>query len=88
MVASIVPIAPFAVVNYGFGLTGIPFWRYVLWTEAAMIPVNAVLILGTDAFYLVAMRGTVSWPLIAAAVAAAALVAGLAAIGLRKLGRA
>jgi len=84
----IVPIAPFAVVNYGFGLTGIPFWRYVLWTEAAMIPVNAVLILGTDAFYLVAMRGTVSWPLIAAAVAAAALVAGLAAIGLRKLGRA
>jgi hypothetical protein len=53
-----------------------------------MIPVNAVLILGTDAFYLAAMRGTVSWPLIAAAVAAAALVAGLAALGLRKLGRA
>jgi hypothetical protein len=53
-----------------------------------MIPVNAVLILGTDAFYLAAMRGTVSWPLIAAAVAAAALVAGLAALGLQKLRRA
>ena len=84
----IVPIAPFAVVNYGFGLTGIPFWRYFLWTEAAMIPVNAVLILGTDAFYVAAMRGTVSWPLIAAAVAAAALVAGLAALGVHKLRRA
>jgi uncharacterized membrane protein YdjX (TVP38/TMEM64 family) len=83
----IVPIAPFAVVNYGFGLTGIRFWRYLLWTEAAMIPVNAVLILGADALYGAAMRGTVSWPLIAAAVAAAALVAGLAVLGLRKLGR-
>lgn len=84
----IVPIVPFAVVNYGFGLTGIRFWRYVLWTELAMIPVNAVLILGADAFYAAAMRGTVSWPLLGAAVAAAALAAGLVALGLRKLGRA
>ena len=84
----IVPVAPFAVVNYGFGLTEIPFWRYLLWTEVAMIPVNAVLILGADAFYLAAIRGTVSWPLVAAAVAAAVLVAALAAVGLRKLGRA
>ena len=41
-----------------------------------------------DAFYLAAIRGTVSWPLVAAAVAAAVLVAALAAVGLRKLGRA
>ena len=34
------------------------------------------------------LRGTVSWPLIAAAVAAAALVAGLAALGVHKLRRA
>jgi len=84
----IVPIAPFAVVNYGFGLTGIRFWRYFLWTEVAMIPVNAVLILGADAFYVAATRGTVSWPLIAVGAAAAVVVAGLAALGLWKLGRA
>jgi uncharacterized membrane protein YdjX (TVP38/TMEM64 family) len=84
----IVPVVPFAVVNYGFGLTAIPFWRYLLWTEVAMIPVNAVLILGADAFYLATIRGTVPWPLAAAAVAAAAVVAGLAALGLRKFGRA
>ena len=80
----IVPVLPFAVVNYGFGLTGIPFSRYVLWTELAMIPVNAVLILGADAFYVAAIRGTVPWPLIAVAAAAAALVARLVALGLRK----
>lgn len=84
----IVPIAPFAVVNYGFGLTGIRFWRYFLWTELAMIPMNAVLILGADVLYAAAIRGTVSWPLIAAAAVAAALVAGLAVLGFRKLGRA
>jgi uncharacterized membrane protein YdjX (TVP38/TMEM64 family) len=84
----IVPVAPFAVVNYGFGLTGITFWRYFLWTELAMIPMNALLILGADVFYVAAVRGTVSGPLIAAVAVAAALVAGLVAIGLRKLGRA
>ena len=42
----IVPIAPFAVVNYGFGLTGISFWRYFGWSELAMIPMNAVLVVG------------------------------------------
>jgi uncharacterized membrane protein YdjX (TVP38/TMEM64 family) len=87
-IVRIVPILPFAIVNYGFGLTGISFGRYFLWTELAMIPVNALLILGADIFYLAAIRGTVSGPLLAAAVAAAAVVAGLVALGLRKLARA
>jgi uncharacterized membrane protein YdjX (TVP38/TMEM64 family) len=86
-IVRIVPILPFAIVNYGFGLTGISFGRYFLWTELAMIPVNALLILGADIFYLAAIRGTVSGPLLAAAVAAAAVVAGLVALGLRKLAR-
>jgi uncharacterized membrane protein YdjX (TVP38/TMEM64 family) len=87
-IVRIVPILPFAIVNYGFGLTGISFGRYFLWTELAMIPANALLILGADIFYLAAIRGTVSGPLLAAAVAAAAVVAGLVALGLRKLARA
>jgi hypothetical protein len=53
-----------------------------------MIPMNALLILGADVFYVAAVRGTVSGPLIATVAVAAALVAGLVAIGLRKLGRA
>lgn len=53
----IVPLAPFAVINYGFGLTGIGFWRYALWSELAMIPMNAVLVLGSDLFYHAMARG-------------------------------
>jgi uncharacterized membrane protein YdjX (TVP38/TMEM64 family) len=83
----VVPIAPFAIVNYGFGLTGISVWRYLLWTELAMIPMNALLVLGADVLYHALTREAVSWALIAAMVAAAAVVAGLAALGLRKLAR-
>lgn len=57
----IVPLAPFAVLNYGLGLTGIGFWRYLLWSELAMIPMNAVLVLGSDLFFYHALaRGTAS----------------------------
>lgn len=56
----VVPLAPFAVINYGFGLTGIGFWRYVLWSELAMIPMNAVLVLGSDLFYHALTRGPAS----------------------------
>jgi uncharacterized membrane protein YdjX (TVP38/TMEM64 family) len=84
-VLRILPIAPFAIVNYGFGLTGVSFWRYILWSEAAMVPMNALLVLGADVFYNAATRGTVAWPLIGGVAVSALLVAGLAALGLRTL---
>lgn len=83
----IVPVAPFAVLNYGFGLTGISFWRYLLWSELAMIPMNAVLVLGADLFYSVTTRGIVSWPSLAVAGMAAAVLATLAVIGRKALAR-
>lgn len=86
-VLRIVPIAPFAVVNYGFGLTGISFWRYFGWSELAMVPMNAVLVLGAGVFYDATTRGTASWPLLGAAAAAAAVLVGLAALGRRALAR-
>lgn len=83
----IVPGAPFAVVNYGFGLTDIGFWRYLLWSELAMIPMNALLVLGSGLSYDALTRGTASGWLLAAAAAAAVLVAGLALAGRRALAR-
>jgi uncharacterized membrane protein YdjX (TVP38/TMEM64 family) len=83
----IVPVAPFAVVNYGFGLTGISFWRYFGWSELAMIPMNAVLVLGAGFFYDAATRGTASWPLLALAGAAALVLVGLAALGRKAFAR-
>jgi len=80
----ILPLAPFAVVNYGFGLTTIAFGRYLTWSLVGMIPMNVVLVLGSDVFYTAATRGTVPWPpLVAGATAAALLLAGLAVAGRR-----
>ena len=86
-VLRILPIAPFAVVNYGFGLTGISFWRYFGWSELAMVPMNAVLVLGADLLFDATTRGTASWPLLGAAAAAALVLIGLAALGRKALAR-
>lgn len=86
-VLRIVPLAPFAVVNYGFGLTGISFWRYAGWSLLAMVPMNVVLVLGAALSYTAATRGTVPWPLVAGAIVAALLLAGLAAAGRRAFAR-
>ena len=86
-VLRIVPIAPFAVVNYGFGLTGISFWRYFGWSELAMVPMNAVLVVGAGLFVDAATRGTASWPLLGVAAAAALVLIGLAGLGRRALSR-
>ena len=86
-VLRILPIAPFAVVNYGFGLTGISFWRYFAWSELAMIPMNAVLVVGAGLVVDASARGTVSWPLLGAAAAAVLVLLGLAALGRRALAR-
>lgn len=83
----ILPVAPFAVVNYGFGLTGISLWRYTTWSLLGMIPMNVVLVLGADLFYAAATRGAVPWPLAAAAAAALLLLAGLTAAGRKAFAR-
>jgi uncharacterized membrane protein YdjX (TVP38/TMEM64 family) len=86
-VLRIAPIAPFAVVNYGFGLTGISFWRYFGWSELAMIPMNGVLVVGAGLLVDASTRGTASWPLLGAAAAAALALVGLAALGRKALAR-
>ncbi len=83
----IVPLAPFAVVNYGFGLTGIGFWRYFGWSALAMVPMNAVLVVGAGLFVDAAARGAAAWPLLGLAAAAALTLVGLAALGRKALAR-
>lgn len=76
----IFPIAPFVLVNYGFGLTGIGFWRYLGWSALAMVPSNAVLVLSAHFFYDATMRGAVSWPVAGASAAAAVVLLALVAV--------
>ena len=83
----ILPLAPFAVVNYGFGLTRVGFWRYFLWTELAMVPANVVQVAGAGLIFDAAARGAASWPLLAAAAACALALLALGVRGRRTLAR-
>ena len=74
---------PFVLNNYGLGLTRIGFWRYLAWSEVGMIPMNALLVLGTDSV-LRAVSGRMSWALTGLAVVAAGAIAVLAVFGRRR----
>lgn len=44
----LINLLPFAVVNYGFGLTRVPLKTYVIWTIVGKIPGTVVLVVGVD----------------------------------------
>jgi len=75
----IVPLFPFNIVNYAFGLTRVSFWRYVLVSWICMLPGTFVYVAGTDAVLEALASGTVPWALIA--------LVGIVLAGLVVLGR-
>jgi uncharacterized membrane protein YdjX (TVP38/TMEM64 family) len=62
----LVPLFPFNLLNYGFGLTRIPFWTYVFWSYLCMLPGTILYVVGADAFTQGLSEGRVSWELIGA----------------------
>jgi uncharacterized membrane protein YdjX (TVP38/TMEM64 family) len=60
----LVPIFPFNLLNYGFGLTGVRFWTYVLWSFLCMIPGIILYVVGADALYQAVIMGKVPWALV------------------------
>jgi uncharacterized membrane protein YdjX (TVP38/TMEM64 family) len=65
----LVPIFPFNLLNYGFGLTRVPFWTYVFWSWLCMLPGTILYVVGADALTQGLARGEVPWALIGALVA-------------------
>jgi len=63
-VTRLVPLFPFNLLNYGFGLTRVRFWTYVFWSWLCMLPVTALYVVGTDAFATGFEEGELPWPLI------------------------
>lgn len=60
----IVPLFPFNIVNYGFGLTKVRFWTYVFWSWVCMLPGTVLYVVGTDAISQTIIQKRVPWPLI------------------------
>lgn len=73
-ITRLVPLFPFTLLNYGFGLTGVRFRTYVLWSWLCMLPGTVLYVVGADAVTRGLAEGRVPWSLVAiVAVTAVAL---------------
>lgn len=63
-IARLVPLFPFNLLNYGFGLTTLPFWTYAFWSWTCMLPGTVLLVVGTDAVASTIQQGRIPWVLI------------------------
>jgi uncharacterized membrane protein YdjX (TVP38/TMEM64 family) len=84
-VTRLVPLFPFNLLNYGFGLTGVAFRTYVFWSWLCMLPGTAVYVMGGDVFARGLTQGGVPWGLIAATAGAAIVLAILIRLARQKL---
>jgi len=60
----LVPLFPFNLLNYGFGLTKVKFWTYVFWSWLCMLPGTVLYVVGADAFTKGISQGQAPWLLI------------------------
>ncbi len=63
-IVRLVPLFPFNIVNYGFGLTAVPFWTYLFWSWLGMLPATVLYVVGTDAVVSGLLSGKIPWQLI------------------------
>ncbi|MCX5818643.1 MAG: TVP38/TMEM64 family protein [Deltaproteobacteria bacterium] len=84
-ITRLVPIFPFNLLNYGFGLTAIPFRTYLLWSWLCMLPGTVLYVVGVDAVVSGLSPGRIPWPLIAVAAAAAVILIFLVNMARRRL---
>ena len=62
----LVPIFPFNLLNYGFGLTKVPFWTYVFYTWSCTLPGTILYVVGADAVTSAFSQGKIPWALVVA----------------------
>lgn len=73
-ITRLVPLFPFNLLNYGFGLTRVSFGTYVFWSWLCMLPGTALYVVGADAVTQGLAEGRIPWGLVAVFVAVAALI--------------
>jgi uncharacterized membrane protein YdjX (TVP38/TMEM64 family) len=73
----LVPLFPFNLLNYGFGLTKISFTTYLLWTFLGMIPGTILFVGGADIIYQGFTNGHISVELLFIIIAAILIIIGI-----------
>ena len=81
----LVPIFPFNILNYGFGLTKVNFRDYVFWSWLCMLPGTILYIVGADALSQGLMKGDIPPGLIGAVLGILIILVFLARFAKKKL---
>ncbi len=63
-ITRLVPLFPFNLLNYGFGLTKVPFKVYVFWSALCMLPGTILYVVGADAISTALRDGEIPWLLV------------------------
>ncbi len=63
-ITRLVPLFPFNIINYGYGLTRVRFWTYVVVSWVCMMPGTIVYVVGADAITKAVREGRVPWVLV------------------------
>ena len=81
----LIPLFPFNVLNYGFGLTGVWFRTYVFWSWLCMLPGTILYVVGTDAILSGISEDKIPWLLVLVLLLAANILAFLVYLARKKL---
>ena len=81
----IVPLFPFNLVNYGFGLTSVRFWTYAFWSWLCMLPGTILYVVGTDAIMQAIIQKRVPWTLVGVMVGVGILLVVLVKLARKRL---
>ncbi len=84
-ITRLIPIFPFNLLNYAFGLTKIPFWTYVFWSWLCMLPGTVLYVVGVDAVIQLIVLRKVPWTLLGVIAGAGVLLALLVKFARRKI---
>lgn len=60
----LIPLFPFTLLNYGFGLTKVSFKTYMFWSWLCMIPGTVIVVVGTDVLTQEITQGRAPWELV------------------------
>ena len=80
-ITRLVPLFPFTLLNYGFGLTKVKFKTYFFGSWICMLPGTILYVVGADAVSTALSEGEIPWILIGVFVAAIVLLAMLVKMG-------
>lgn len=81
----LVPVLPFWFINYGFGLTRVPFKTYLLWSWLGMFPGTVVYVLSANAITEGLTQGRVPFKLVSVILTAVVVLAALVRAAKKKL---